>query len=39
MALTAKHGSVANVPPPLEDYNLFLSNRTLVEALGALRNA
>ena len=33
MALTAQHGSVANVPPPLEDYNLFLSNRPLVEAL------
>jgi putative acyl-CoA dehydrogenase len=24
---------VSNVPPPLEDYNLFLSNRPLVEAL------
>ena len=23
----------ANVPPPLEDYNVFLSNRPLVEAL------
>ena len=33
MASTAQHGSVANVPPPLEDYNLFLSNRPLVESL------
>ena len=29
MARTAQHGSVANVPPPLEDYNLFLSSRPL----------
>ena len=25
--------SVSNVPPPLEDYNVFLSNRPLVESL------
>jgi len=24
---------ISNVPPPLEDYNLFLTNRPLVEAL------
>jgi putative acyl-CoA dehydrogenase len=33
MALTERTASVSNVPPPLEDYNVFLSNRPLVEAL------
>ena len=32
MALT-EPASAANVPPPLEDYNVFASNRPLVEAL------
>jgi putative acyl-CoA dehydrogenase len=33
MALTEPPGAVSNVPPPLEDYNVFLSNRPLVESL------
>jgi putative acyl-CoA dehydrogenase len=33
MALTEQPSSLSNVPPPLEDYNVFLSNRPLVESL------
>ena len=33
MALTEHAAAAANVPPPLEDYNVFLSNRPLVELL------
>src|SRR6266516_2766996 len=41
MALTEK---MTNVPPPLEDYNVFTSNRPLVESLarwapGAMEDA
>jgi hypothetical protein len=33
MALTEQPSSLTNVPPPLENYNVFLSNRPLVEML------
>src|SRR5262245_28611957 len=33
MATTEYPSSVSNSPPPLEDYNVFLSNRPLVEGL------
>ena len=33
MALTEQPSSLSNVPPPLEDYNVFLSNRPLTESL------
>jgi putative acyl-CoA dehydrogenase len=33
MALTQQPASVSNQPPPLENYNVFLSNRPLAESL------